>query len=294
MSIDVHASRLARLRATQNHDGGWGYFPGKHSRLEPTCYALLALHGDRASLDAWNRGWSLIRSWQQEDGGFRSGANIHVSSWATALVVTLHCVHGAYDAKFQKGVTWLLGSKGVEGSWLERALGLVMRMPVEYDRRHKGWPWKEENSSWVEPTAHSILALKKAAGKVANPELRERVTEGERMMLDRRSPDGGWNYGNKRVLRTDLPSYPETTAVALLGLQGSLLLEDPHGAVATAEKHWKETGSRLAKAWLTISLRNYGRDVTLPGAEDPDDDLMVTALEALACPNGGHQWLKPA
>ncbi|MBL8173281.1 MAG: terpene cyclase/mutase family protein [Bryobacterales bacterium] len=292
--MDVHQARLSRLRARQNHDGGWGYFPGKQSRLEPTCYALLALYGDRPSGDAWMRGWSLIRSWQQEDGGYRPGAEIQVSSWATALVVTLHCVHGTYDGRFQKAVAWLLGSRGIEGSWVERALGLVMRMPVEYDRRHKGWPWNTDTASWVEPTAHSVLALKKAAGKVENPALRERVTEGEKMMLDRRSPDGGWNYGNKRVMRTDLPSYPETTAVALLGLQGSLLLEDPNAAVAAAEKHWRETRSRLAKAWLTISLRNYGKDVPLGAEAEPDEDVMITALEALACPNGGHQWLKPA
>ena len=294
MPTDLRQTRLARLRATQNPDGGWGYFPGKQSRLEPTCYALLAMHGDRASSDAWMRGWSLIRNWQRDDGGFQPAADIQLSSWATALVVTLHCVHGAYDARFQKGVAWLLGSKGVEGGWLERAIGVVWRAPVEYDRRYKGWPWSTETSSWVEPTAHSVLALKKAAGQVSDPALRARVSEGERMMLDRRSPDGGWNYGNRRVLRTDLPSYPETTAVALLGLQGSLLMEDTKAAVATAEKHWTETRSRLAKAWLTISLRNYGRDVALDGVEGPDDDLMVTALEALACPNGGHQWLKPA
>ncbi len=294
MFSDPRQLRLARLRAMQNTDGGWGYFPSKQSRLEPTCYALLAMHGDKPSAEAWMRGWSLIRSWQREDGGFRPGADIQVSSWATALVVTLHCVHGTYDSRFQKGVRWLLGSKGVEGSWLERALGLVMRMPVDYDRRYKGWPWCAETSSWVEPTAHSVLALKKASGKVADPSLADRVSEGERMMLDRRSPDGGWNYGNRRVLQTDLPSYPETTAVALLGLQGSLLMTDPNSAVAAAEKHWQETRSRLAKAWLTISLRNYGKNVAFEGTEEPDDDLMLMSLEALACPDGGHQWLKPA
>ena len=240
------------------------------------------------------RGWSLIRTWQQDDGGFRPGAEIQLSCWATALVVTLHCVHGVTDARFQKGVGWLLGSKGIEGGWMERALGLVMKLPVEYDRRHKGWPWLADTASWVEPTAHSVLALKKAASKVSVPLLKERVLEGERMMLDRRSTDGGWNYGNRRVLRTDLPSYPETTAVALLGLQGSLLMKDHQPAVAAAEKHWTETKSRLAKAWLTISLRNYGRDIPLTVDETPTPDLMVAALEALACPNGGHQWLKPA
>ena len=42
-------SRLALLKATQNPDGGWGYFPGKPSWLEPTAYALLASSGERAA-----------------------------------------------------------------------------------------------------------------------------------------------------------------------------------------------------------------------------------------------------
>ena len=42
------------LRA-QNADGGWGYMPGSASGAEPTCWALMALHGvsnDDASEDA--------------------------------------------------------------------------------------------------------------------------------------------------------------------------------------------------------------------------------------------------
>ena len=31
----------------------------------------------------------------------------------------------------------------------------------------KGWPWKEGTSSWVEPTAHTLIALKKAYALVA-------------------------------------------------------------------------------------------------------------------------------
>ena len=33
----------AALRRGRNTDGGWGYYAGKASRLEPTCWALLAL-----------------------------------------------------------------------------------------------------------------------------------------------------------------------------------------------------------------------------------------------------------
>ena len=32
----------------RNADGGWGYYRGRVSRLEPTCWALLALGVDEA------------------------------------------------------------------------------------------------------------------------------------------------------------------------------------------------------------------------------------------------------
>src|SRR5262245_39053203 len=58
------ASRLEFLRSTQNPDGGWGFFPGKQSWLEPTAYALMALHGHASSGQHFERGWKLMRSWQ--------------------------------------------------------------------------------------------------------------------------------------------------------------------------------------------------------------------------------------
>jgi hypothetical protein len=175
---------------------------------------------------------------------------------------------------------------------LERTIN-VIRPVVEFDRRWRGWPWCPNASSWIEPTAHSIVALKKAARRVSAPGLAERVADAERMIFDRRSPDGGWNYGNRRVFKVDLPSYPETTGIALLGLQGSRI-GDVRPALKIAQKQLSETRSRLAKAWLTISLRNFGVAVPEPNEMSVTEDLMLTAVEALACPDGGHQWLKIA
>ena len=44
---------------------------------------------------------------------------------------------------------------------------------------------------------------------------------GEAQLMDVRSRDGGWNYGSPAALGVDLPSYPETTALALVALQGA-------------------------------------------------------------------------
>jgi len=59
---DPLSPRFDFLRSTQNPDGGWGFFPGKQSWLEPTAYALIALHSDPSSRQNFDRGWNLMRS----------------------------------------------------------------------------------------------------------------------------------------------------------------------------------------------------------------------------------------
>ena len=70
--------------------------------------------------------------------------------------------------------------------------------------------------------------------------------------MDVRSRDGGWNYGSPAALGIDLPSYPETTALALVALQGR---SDSGKAFDLAQRQIGETPSPLARAWLAIALR---------------------------------------
>ena len=111
-------------------------------------------------------------------------------------------------------------------------------------------------------------------------------------MLDVRGRDGGWNYGSPKVLGVELPSYPETTALALVALQGHKNLGN---AFALAEKQLAETPSPLARAWLTIAMRLHGMDAKLqePSAKPPAD-LVITAVEALAASDGNFRFLKTA
>jgi hypothetical protein len=84
-----------------------------------------------------------------------------------------------------------------------------------HDPTLTGWPWVVGTHSWVEPTGFALLALR-AAGMTEHP----RVREGFKLLLDRALPEGGWNYGNTRVMSNTLRPFPEATGVALAALGG--------------------------------------------------------------------------
>jgi hypothetical protein len=272
------------LKATQNPDGGWGYFPGKPSWLEPTAYALLALAEERGP--AVDRGWNLLRSWQRPDGAYRACAAVDEPHWSTSLVVTLACVRGrvtgVIDETFERGLSWLLSSAGVEGRPFFRLVHWLRPSIVEFDPSLTGWPWEVGASSWVEPTAHALMALRCAARSGHRPDLAGRIEMAERMLLDRRCRDGGWNFGNRRVLGSDLPSYPETTALALMALDGHAAVRWG-AALEGLGRAWQQTRSPLARAWLSSCLLTYRGMRPEPADRNgrAENDLLVTAIEGI-------------
>lgn len=280
--------RLDILRRSQNPDGGWSYYSGKQSWLEPTFYGALVLHGEPAA----DRAWSLIKSWQQPDGSWPPTADAAISGWGTALCLTLAHLRGEVDGTYMKGVAYLLKTVGTESELWRRALAKIGLVNPGRDLSLKGWPWKEGTSSWVEPTAHTLIALKKAYAVLPAPQLTERIHSGEALLLDVRCKDGGWNYGSPWTLGEDQRSYPETTALALLGLQGRA---EAGSSIDLAKSRLPETPSSLARAWITIALRLHGGEVpdTLNPLKGPGSpDLMVVALEALGAPEGNYRFLK--
>jgi hypothetical protein len=274
-------ARLDFLRSAQNADGGWGFFPRKLSWVEPTCYSLLAMHGAPGCEVNAERGWKLLRSLQLPDGSWPPCAAVAEPHWTTSLAVTLHVLRAVTDEPFRKGVASLLRTAGIENGWQFRIAHFLRPSVVELDPSFEAWPWRPGNSSWIEPTAHALVALKHAATVFDDQRLHERVAQGERMILDRRCSDGGWNYGNRKVLGADLPSYPETTALALIGLASRKDLAAP---LALAARYAKDTRSPLAKAWLRVALRSHSVppvDVSDGPPLEPND-VIVNALEVIA------------
>jgi hypothetical protein len=278
--------RLETLRRSQNPDGGWGFFSGKASWLEPTAYAALALHEEPAA----DRAWALLRSWQLSDGGWPPSAGVKTSGWGTALCVTIAMARNEWEAPLHKGVAWLVGAAGVETNWMAVLFSRIGLVDYGRNVALKSWPWRPGNSGWVEPTVHAIVALKLAAAKLSSKELLERVRTGEAQLLDVRNRDGGWNYGSPKVLGVELPSYPETTALALAALQGR---KDLGKAFDLAQRQIGETPSPLARAWLTIAMRLHGIEVKeSEQAGKPPADLVITAVEALAAADGNYRFLR--
>ena len=140
---------------------------------------------------------------------------------------------------------------------------------------------------------HTLVALKKVAANYRKLGAGASRADGEALVLSRRCSDGGWNCGNPNVLNFDLPSYPETTALALLGLQGRSPAELA-GPLSVAravsaprpDRRWRRPGcDRAALSWRRIRNRPAG-------TARPPTDVMLAALEALGHPDGNYRLLR--
>ena len=287
MDTSVLVSRRELLLRTQNADGGWGYFAGKRSWLEPTVYAMLALRAEAAAKSAVDRAWNLIRSLQLKDGGWKPCAAFNKSTWVTSLAVTACTVHGEDGAPFEAGVRWLLGTSGFESSTLIKIRKAVGLAAFERETKWRGWPWMQDTAAWVEPTAQSVLALKKASHRYAKSELIDRVTEGEKLLLAVRTRDGGWNAGNPVAAHVQQASYPETTALALLALQSAA----PQDAIKLMRDSYGKTHMRMADAWTAVVLKTIGSEAPAGPVAGAPADLMIAAIECLGAPGGNARLL---
>jgi hypothetical protein len=191
---------VGSLAALRNRDGGWPYYAGKASRLEPTCWALLALQAagepvSAAPLQAWPRqnGWLVERS--------AGTVNVAFNGLAGLAMLAL----GAAPADVTPLGQALLGVRGQK---------LPPSATQRQDNSLQAWPWIDGTFSWTEPTALAMLFLK----QLAMPGARPRLAEAERLLFDRVCDEGGWNYGNSNVLGATLEAYVPTTALCLLAL----------------------------------------------------------------------------
>jgi hypothetical protein len=231
------------LVSARNPDGGWPYYPGKTSRLEPTAWALLALHasGERVSIDpllAWPRrdGWFLDRSSDAVNVGFNG---------LTAIV--LHALGAQMDILAPLGEA-LVAMKGRK---------LPPSTANRQDNSLQGWAWTDGTFSWVEPTAWGLIALKRL-GRRGQAAAAARIDEAERLLVDRVCKPGGWNFGNADVLGTPLEPYVSATALALLAMADRRSIEPVARSFRYLTAHRLSERSAMALGLSRVALGVYG------------------------------------
>jgi hypothetical protein len=245
-TVDLNALRQFLLGA-RNTDGAWGYQPGKASRLEPTCWAVLALGStlERTVLEQWPCADGLLLE--------RHGGAPNYAFHGQALIVlrALHLEHAA-------GTRTLVAA-------LQRVKGMAIPASTinRQDNSLQAWSWIDGTFSWVEPTAWCLLALKQWSAMPGAVGDRTRIGIAEQMLVDRCCAKGGWNYGNSNMLGQDLRPYVPTTAVALLALIDRPSESAVKRSADYLERDATSEPSGVALSLALMALRAFGRSIEL-------------------------------
>lgn len=247
-----------RLRAGANARG-WAYYAGKGSRIEPTCWALLALHGfggndsSPDTLTTLHPHLHYLRSLQNGEGFLvdTDPSLVNITANATALIA-LHSLGGPDFADCaQRLQSALVALKGMS----------LAEPDAKQDNTLQGWPWVRDTFSWVEPTAWALLALKLAGRATRSVVAAQRQEEAERLLLNRVCVGGGWNYGNASTLGQDLRPYVPTTAIALLALQDRTSVPTVQQSLAGLVEHQVAERGTMSLSLVSVCLKLFGLPV---------------------------------
>lgn len=219
---------------------------------------------------------------QRADGWLVENAEWPVNIAFNALAAVTLAAHGqaTSDQTTRRVLESLLASKGVTAPQAAN---------TQQDNSLQGWSWIDATFSWVEPTCWGMLAARKA-GQLNSSLLaaaRARVTEAERLLIDRSCQPGGWNFGNAVVMRQDLRPYVPTTALGLLAMQPRRDADAVVRALATLESIWPTEISATALGLSLICLDVYDR---------PTDKITAALIEHVpkAIAFGNHHGMAVA
>jgi hypothetical protein len=303
---EVERICLPFLRQAQNPDGGWGFRPGTPSRVEATCWALLALwEPSRQSSEDQVRvrgARDFLQTTQLADGSWPATQGEQTGCWVTSLCCLVLAAIGdqTQNSTIEAGLRWICGDWPSDSNAWRRFLARFSShrdvAPINYS--YRGWGWTPGTSSWVEPTSFALLALERMAGDEFAGKATRRRALATSLLFDRMCPDGGWNAGNPIVYGAAGEPAIVQTVWALLALRAV-----PPRREITLSLDWLErtagaVESPASAALARICLRIHGRK--LPTSATGLIELLqnngflsnvsVAAWAALA--SGSDFWLK--
>ncbi len=228
------------IRRSQNSDGGWGYEAGRVSLVEPTGFGAIVLHSGGAAAEA-ARSLAFLKSCQRPSGAVGIGPRDEDGNWmAYAALLAFQALGAAEETA--KLAAWALAFEDASARFTPEEVK-VIRKRYRYRPTIPGWSWTPRTTAWVEPTALFIIALRRAGV----PASEKRIKSGLDLILDRRVPSGGWNFGNPYSTSFELEASSMSTALALAAL-GAAGFSARQAAVAAGFRF-------LRGAWPAASAR---------------------------------------
>lgn len=253
---------LPFLRQARNEDGGWGFHPEAASAVEPTAWCLLALGKIDPGDEAIEPGRRWLEGAQNADGSWPTRPQMGDGNWVTALAgLALLATNGSREV-IAGAAQWVTGSQSGEGG-LKMRLGrwLNRKKVVEQDFSLRGWSWTPGTSSWVEPTAVSLIFLRQLPAERAPAAAAERLRMAEAMLFDRMCPGGGWNLGNPKVYGVAGIPQIGPTAWALLALQEQTARQEMRSSLDWLAANADAMSGASSLALAHLALEACGRPV---------------------------------
>lgn len=255
---------LPILENSQNENGGWGFRAGLLSRVEPTCWALLALlqgefqedHNERIS-----RGLEFLRRTQLADGSWPACPDQQTGASATSLACwTLLTAKDASNAA-AAGLRWICNDWPRDSALWRRAINGLLRKNkdiVQHNDAYRGWGWTPSTASWVEPTAFALIALSQCPAELLPMGAKRRERLGKGLLLDRVCPGGGWNCGNPKAYGVAGEPLVIPTVWALIALREERDLPEIKLSIEWLKSSVSEIRSGPSLALARLCLEKFG------------------------------------
>ena len=185
--------------------------PQWQSAVESICLLILALRHTRGL--RFDQAVESLQSLQNHDGSWPAFAGDEPEGcWVTAHAILALIAVGREAAGLAPAIQWLLGARGREANWFWRWRFQTIDKSVQFDPTKYGWGWVLGTTSWVIPTAFSLIALRQAKNRGLNESggVVERIEKGVSMSSIGCAhavggmPVTGWRSGC-RTTRTLMP-----------------------------------------------------------------------------------------